>query len=301
MPIIDLGKVVGDPGASMRFRGEWNSESEYFNNSSYIDAVTHNGSLWICKVTNTNQTPAEGTYWGLGAQGMAEENMVFSAYSAFPSVGDENKLYIDNTVNPALMYIWDGSAYVPAGGGGEVAAEDVTYDNASSSLTAQTVQEALDEIAEAENVIKLNQADAYNPDSTYAAGAYCIYDNVLYKANQDISVAEPWTPAHWDATTIAAELKAQAEDISDLNSRIKMASMLVTFESGAVTIPISSLGIDKTPNFFLVQNIYNGETLYTDSFATQNGIDTVIIYGRTGNNQLINGNRMLGFLMIFDS
>lgn len=149
MPVLDLGKVVGDPGASMRFRGEWNNESEYFNNASYIDAVTHNGSLWICKITNTNQVPATGTYWGIGAQGMAEENMVFSAYSAFPSVGDENKLYIDNTVNPALMYIWDGSAYVPAGGGGEVAAEDVTYDNASSGLTAQTVQEAIDENAEA--------------------------------------------------------------------------------------------------------------------------------------------------------
>lgn len=149
MPIIDLGKVVGDPGASMRFRGDWNNESEYFNNASYIDAVTHNGSLWICKATNTNQVPAIGTYWGIGAQGMAEDNMVFSAYSAFPSVGDENKLYIDNTVNPALMYIWDGSAYVPAGGGGEVAAEDVTYDNASSGLTAQTVQEAIDENAEA--------------------------------------------------------------------------------------------------------------------------------------------------------
>lgn len=149
MPIIDLGKVVGEPGASMRFRGEWNNESEYFNNASYIDAVTHNGSLWICKVTNTNQVPATGTYWGIGAQGMAEDNMVFSAYSAFPSVGDENKLYIDNTVNPALMYIWNGSAYVPAGGGGEVAAEDVTYDNASSGLTAQTVQEAIDENAAA--------------------------------------------------------------------------------------------------------------------------------------------------------
>lgn len=165
MPVVDLGKVVGDPGASMRFRGDWNNESEYFNNASYIDAVTHNGSLWICKTTNTNQTPAEGTYWGLGAQGMAEENMVFSAYSAFPSVGDENKLYIDNTVNPALMYIWDGSAYVPAGGGGEVAAEDVTYDNASSSLTAQTVQEAIDENAEA--ISALNSSYGTNENGSY--------------------------------------------------------------------------------------------------------------------------------------
>lgn len=168
MPIIDLGKVVGNPGASMRFRGEWNSESEYFNNASYIDAVTHGGSLWICKVTNTNQAPATGTYWGIGAQGMAEDNMVFSAHSAFPSVGDENKLYIDNTVNPALIYIWNGSAYIPAGGGGEVAAEDVTYNNASSALEAQTVQEAIDENAEA--ISALNSRTFPDPASGTAIG-----------------------------------------------------------------------------------------------------------------------------------
>lgn len=172
MPVLDLGKVVGDPGASMRYRGAWNSGSEYFNNASYIDAVTHNGSLWICKTTNTNQTPAEGTYWGLGAQGMAEDNMVFSAYSAFPSVGDENKLYIDNTVNPALMYIWDGSAYVPAGGGGEVAAEDVTYDNASSGLTAQTVQEAIDENAEAISALNSRIQTGVMDASSVSGGAY---------------------------------------------------------------------------------------------------------------------------------
>lgn len=103
MPIIDLGKVVGDPGASMRFRGEWNSKSEYFNNASYIDAVTHNGSLWICKVTNTNQAPAKGNYWEIGAQGAPDT----------------------------------------------LSANNVTYDNTDSGLTAQTVQEAIDENAEA--------------------------------------------------------------------------------------------------------------------------------------------------------
>lgn len=149
MPVIDLGKVVGDPGASLRYRGEWSSGSEYFNNASYVDTVTHNGSLWICKTTNTGQAPAEGAYWGLGARGMAEEILVFSAHSAFPVTGDEDKLYIDNTVNPSLMYIWNGSSYVPAGGGGKIAAEDISYDNESSGLTAQTAQAAIDENAEA--------------------------------------------------------------------------------------------------------------------------------------------------------
>lgn len=87
-------------------------------------------------------------------------------------------------------------------------------------------------------------------------------------------------------------------DNRQLTSRIKMTSMLVTFENGAVAIPMSSLGIDKTPNFFLVQNIYNGGTVYTDSFTVQTGTDTVIIYGRTGDNQLISGNRRLGLVII---
>lgn len=70
---LDLGKVVGDPGASLRFRDAWNSGSEYRNDATYIDVVQHNGSLWVCKQTNTGQTPSSSSeYWGLGAQGIRQ-------------------------------------------------------------------------------------------------------------------------------------------------------------------------------------------------------------------------------------
>lgn len=160
MPVIDLGKVVGDPGASMRFRGEWNGGSEYFNNESYIDTVTHHGSLWVCKQTNTGQEPIEGDYWGIGAQGNSDLN-----------------------------------------------ASDVTYDNESSGLSSNTAQGAIDEIVEIEKVVNGNQADLYSPDETYTAGRLVINNNALWKAKQDINVAEPWTPEHWDSTTIAKELE----------------------------------------------------------------------------------------------
>lgn len=159
MPVIDLGKVVGDPGASMRFRGEWNGGSEYFNNESYIDTVTHHGSLWVCKQTNTGQEPIEGDYWGIGAQGNSDLN-----------------------------------------------ASDVTYDNESSGLSSNTAQGAIDEIVEIEKVVNGNQADLYSPDETYTAGRLVINNNALWKAKQDINVAEPWTPDHWEPTTLAAEL-----------------------------------------------------------------------------------------------
>ena len=53
-----------------------------------------------------------------------------------------------------------------------------------------------------------NTADEYSPDETYTAGRLVIQNNALWKAKQDINVAEAWTPDHWDPTTLAAELSA---------------------------------------------------------------------------------------------
>ena len=62
-----------------------------------------------------------------------------------------------------------------------------------------------------------NTADEYSPDETYTAGRLVIQNNALWKAKQDISVAETWTPDHWDPTTLAAEL-------SSLNSSLSVKS-----------------------------------------------------------------------------
>ena len=53
-----------------------------------------------------------------------------------------------------------------------------------------------------------NTADEYSPDETYTAGRLVINNNALWKAKQDIDVAEAWTPEHWELTTLAAELSA---------------------------------------------------------------------------------------------
>ena len=94
-----------------------------------------------------------------GTQGPPGEGVTFGAYSAFPNPGQSNVLYVDNTVNPMRAYVWNGKKYVPAGG----AAADVSYDNESSGLTAQTVQEAIDE--NAQNISSLNSS--LNSKATY--------------------------------------------------------------------------------------------------------------------------------------
>ena len=46
-------------------------------------------------------------------------------------------------------------------------------------------------------------ADEYSASATYEKDDLCIHDGGLYQANQDISTAEAWTPAHWTEVSIA--------------------------------------------------------------------------------------------------
>ena len=103
----------------------------------------------------------------------------------------------------------------------DVSRAEGTVTQEGDGFTAANMNDLEQRINNAVNDVAGLSADEYDPNATYSSGDLRIHDNILHKANQDISVAEPWTPAHWDATTIAAELKAQAEDISDLNSSIE--------------------------------------------------------------------------------
>lgn len=58
---------TGEKGVSLRIRGVWNTETEYKNDSSYIDVIEYSGSSYSCKVTHTNQEPPNATYWSLVA------------------------------------------------------------------------------------------------------------------------------------------------------------------------------------------------------------------------------------------
>lgn len=51
-----------------------------------------------------------------------------------------------------------------------------------------------------------NIAPEYDKTSTYAKDALVIYEGKLYKAKSAILTAEAWTAAHWDETTISANL-----------------------------------------------------------------------------------------------
>lgn len=49
-------------------------------------------------------------------------------------------------------------------------------------------------------------AAPYDDTATYALGAYCTENNMLYKCTTAVSLAEPFDPEKWTATTIMAEI-----------------------------------------------------------------------------------------------
>ena len=53
-----------------------------------------------------------------------------------------------------------------------------------------------------DNIIGTSEISNYSSSSTYSEGDYCIYNNILYKANQDIDTAESFTTSHWDKVVL---------------------------------------------------------------------------------------------------
>lgn len=81
--------------------------------------------------------------------------------------------------------------------------KDVTdYATVGSNILASD----LNTIGNAVNSNSTNFASLYSPSATYAVGAYCTYQNVLYKCTTAITTPEAWNPAHWTAVQTMNEL-----------------------------------------------------------------------------------------------
>ena len=129
--------LKGDPGEAATIQVGTVTASDPGSNPQVTNSGTEQNAILNFVLPRGQQGP----------QGIPGEGVTFGAYSSFPNPGQANVLYVDNTVNPARAYVWNGTAYVPAGGG--IPASSVTYNNESSELTADTVQEAIDENAAA--------------------------------------------------------------------------------------------------------------------------------------------------------
>ncbi|MCI7181888.1 MAG: hypothetical protein SOY12_00675 [Schaedlerella sp.] len=82
MGSINLGRVKGDKGISMRYRGAWNDTAGYVNDDTYIDMAVHDGSLWICKKSNSGYNPElYSEFWEIVAQGQKNSKILWTGYA----------------------------------------------------------------------------------------------------------------------------------------------------------------------------------------------------------------------------
>lgn len=130
--------LKGDPGVAATIRVGKVTESEPGADPTVTNVGTEQAAVFDFTLPRGPAGPA-------GPEGGKE--LFFGARSTFPDTGDSKILYIDDTVDPALSYIWTGGKYVPAGGGGDITAAEVEYDNKTSGLKSSTVQGAIDENA----------------------------------------------------------------------------------------------------------------------------------------------------------
>lgn len=54
---------TGLPGAMLRPRGVWKTNTEYYRNETFIDTVIYNGQNKLCKITHTSTTSFDSTKW----------------------------------------------------------------------------------------------------------------------------------------------------------------------------------------------------------------------------------------------
>lgn len=123
----------------------------------------------------------------------------------------------------------------------DVSRAEGTVTQEGDGFTAANMNDLEQRINNAVNDVAGLSADEYDPNATYSSGDLRIHDNILHKAKQDISVAEAWTPDHWDPTTLAAELSA-------VNSRGALTVLYST--STEITNPANQITLlDSIGNF----------------------------------------------------
>lgn len=96
-------------------KGNYSSSEVYMEND-----LTHwKNTVWKCKADDTvNEEPSNSSvFWEVFIEG---EKPVYGSYETFPRPGEVEKFYVDNTVDPRLMYTWDPNMndYVLTGGAG---------------------------------------------------------------------------------------------------------------------------------------------------------------------------------------
>lgn len=106
-------------------------------------------------------------------------------------------------------------------------------------LTAIEMQKKLEEIPREVIIPRYNElvdsvadiCEEFSKLSTYDVGDYCIYENVLYKCVDPVTVEGDWDSTKWIATSVTKEIASVAKEIASVNSNLPLPLTQTEYDS----------------------------------------------------------------------
>ena len=223
------------------------------------------------------------------------KNDFYGARSSFPVTGETKKLYVDNTVNPALAYIWNGSDYIPVGGGVEF-----TGSGSTILMQSQQVPKSFRSLKVYGKSTQNGTPSPENPVPIETAGSDGTVDVNLTGANLFDASKMP-TKSQGGATVTnngdgSFTVSGSGNMTSDFNSAFYNLSVeekkkmfkagvqiqgLRTLQSPIVTTPYFRLVIIK--NGVYNREIYNNDSLTEEEFNSDDITLQYRFFANTGN------------------
>lgn len=186
----------------------------------------------------------------------------FDILTTRPETGEVGVLYLVGT-STLTPWIYDGANWLPFSGGATPTADDISYDNTDSGLTASNVQDAIDEVV----------TDVSGKQDTLTAGS-----NITIDANNEISATDT---TYSDATTSASGLMSST-DKTKLNGIESGAEVNVQSDWNAIsgdefiknkpTIPTKTS--DLTNDSFILDDSI-GQTIPTNEVPSSTALTTL--------------------------
>ena len=121
---------------------------------------------------------------------------------------------------------------------GALSGTDATLTQTGEAADAKATGDALGQL-ESEKANKSIVSDAWQTGQAYEKGAYCIYNDNLFKASVQTS-AEPGNDSDWAQCSVTNELKAQGDTLNNAYVKAYFSSELDKARS--VTYPVASTG-----------------------------------------------------------
>lgn len=131
-----------------------------------------------------------------------------------------------------------GKVELTAADVGALSGTDATLTEEGKAADAKATGDTLDRL-KAEKANKSIVSDAWQSEKTYAVGAYCIYNDNLYKAAVQTS-AKPGNGSDWAQCSVTNELKAQGDTLSKAYVKEYFSSKLD--KTRPVTYPVLPSG-----------------------------------------------------------